>query len=44
MVSVDTVTSQLLYEIQGHLYLNSDVTADLENITIQQIGANRYLY
>ncbi|KIW25674.1 uncharacterized protein PV07_08835 [Cladophialophora immunda] len=41
MVTVDTVTCQLLYEIQGNLYLNSDVTADLEDIEIQQVGLDR---
>lgn len=38
IVSVDSVTSQLLYEIQGPLYYNSDVVAQLENIQIVQTG------
>ncbi|CAK7228054.1 hypothetical protein SBRCBS47491_006774 [Sporothrix bragantina] len=37
-VSVGTVTSQLVYEIQGPLYYNSDVTANIEGITFTQIG------
>ncbi|KXT17708.1 hypothetical protein AC579_9033 [Pseudocercospora musae] len=37
-VTVDSVTSQLLYEIQGPLYYNSDVVAQLEGIKIEQVG------
>ncbi|KAK4556757.1 hypothetical protein LTR86_006328 [Recurvomyces mirabilis] len=37
-VTVDSVTSQLLYEIQGPMYYNSDVVAQLEGIRIEQIG------
>ncbi|KAF2161202.1 hypothetical protein M409DRAFT_28244 [Zasmidium cellare ATCC 36951] len=37
-VTVDSVTSQLLYEIQGPLYYNSDVVAQLEGINIEQVG------
>jgi hypothetical protein len=37
-ISVGTVTSQLLYEIQGPLYYNSDVTANIEGIRMEQIG------
>lgn len=37
-ISVDSVTSQLLYEIQGPLYYNSDVVAQLQGIKIEQIG------
>lgn len=37
-MSVGTVTSQLVYEIQGPLYYNSDVTANLEGIKLEQIG------
>lgn len=39
-MSVGTLTSQLVYEIQGPLYYNSDVTADIENIKFEQIGKN----
>jgi len=37
-VTVGTCTSQLLYEIQGPLYYNCDVTADLTNIIMEQVG------
>ncbi|CAI7594284.1 unnamed protein product [Penicillium bialowiezense] len=40
-VTVDTCTSQLLYEIQGPWYYNSDVTAVLDGIHFSQQGANR---
>ncbi|KAF2033066.1 DUF1446-domain-containing protein [Setomelanomma holmii] len=37
-VTVSTCTSQLLYEIQGPLYYNCDVTADLQHIKMEQLG------
>ncbi|PYH48332.1 acyclic terpene utilization AtuA family protein [Aspergillus saccharolyticus JOP 1030-1] len=40
-VTVDTCTAQLLYEIQGPRYLNSDVTALLSDISFEQLGTNR---
>ncbi|KAH7115888.1 hypothetical protein B0J11DRAFT_553078 [Dendryphion nanum] len=40
-VSIGTVASQLLYEIQGPLYYGSDVTACLEDIEMIQEGDNR---
>jgi hypothetical protein len=40
-VSVDTCTSQLLYEIQGPVYLNSDVAATLDNIWFEQLSRDR---
>ncbi|KAI0150312.1 hypothetical protein GGR57DRAFT_504644 [Xylariaceae sp. FL1272] len=40
LVSVGTVTSQLVYEIQGPLYYNSDVTASLEGIKIEQVSVD----
>ncbi|KAK7467614.1 hypothetical protein VKT23_004667 [Stygiomarasmius scandens] len=40
-VTVDTVTAQLVYEIQGPFYLNPDVTAQLEGVQIREIGRNR---
>ncbi|KAA8651275.1 hypothetical protein EYZ11_009192 [Aspergillus tanneri] len=40
-VTVDTCSSQLLYEIQGPWYFNSDVTAVLPDLYFEQIGANR---
>lgn len=38
MVTVDSVTSQLLYEIQGPLYYSSDMVAQLEGIKMEQVG------
>ncbi|KAK6431388.1 hypothetical protein LTR95_012452 [Oleoguttula sp. CCFEE 5521] len=40
-VSTQTCTSQLLYEIQGPWYYNSDVTAFLDGISFEQLGTNR---
>ncbi|OAL30960.1 hypothetical protein AYO22_01255 [Fonsecaea multimorphosa] len=40
-VTVDTARAQLLYEIQGNIYLNSDVKADLQDIIMVQEGPNR---
>jgi hypothetical protein len=37
-ITVGSVTSQLLYEIQGPLYYNCDVTANLEGIVMEQVG------
>ena len=41
MVTEDTVRCQLLYEIQGSVYLNSDVKAVLDNVQVQQVGHDR---
>jgi Acyclic terpene utilisation family protein AtuA len=41
MVTVGTVTAQLLYEIGGPLYLNPDVTADFETIRLEQEARDR---
>jgi hypothetical protein len=41
MVTVDTVTAQLLYEIQGPHYLNNDVTLDVRSVSVVQEGADR---
>jgi hypothetical protein len=41
MITVATVTTQLLYEIQGPLYFNSDVTASIENMVLKQVGPNQ---
>lgn len=41
MVTVDTCKAQLLYEIQGPYYYNSDVVAVLDNIKMVQAGENR---
>lgn len=40
LVSPETITSQLLYEIQGLHYYNSDVTADIESIRVTSVGKN----
>ncbi|GAB7362700.1 hypothetical protein MBLNU230_g3007t1 [Neophaeotheca triangularis] len=40
-VSTQTCASQLLYEIQGPQYYNSDVTAILTNIQFEQLGTDR---
>ncbi|KAH8886147.1 DUF1446-domain-containing protein [Thozetella sp. PMI_491] len=40
-----TVIAQLLYELQGELYLNTDVVADLTNIEVQEeLGARNRVY
>jgi Acyclic terpene utilisation family protein AtuA len=41
MVNEDTVRAQLLYELQGNIYLNSDVKADLGNVKVKEVGVNR---
>jgi hypothetical protein len=40
-VTLDTVTAQLVYEIQTTRYLNPDVTADLGSIRLAQEGPDR---
>lgn len=40
-VTVDTVTAQLLYEIQGPRYRNPDVTVRLDTVRVSQQGADR---
>ena len=42
MVTVDTVKCQFLYELQGDIYLNSDVKAYLNDVAIESIGKDRY--
>ena len=41
LVTSDTVKCQLLYEIQGNIFLHSDVKADLANVTVTQESVNR---
>lgn len=41
MVTEETVKCQLLYEIQGNVYLNSDVKAILDDVQIKQEGKDR---
>jgi len=40
-VTVDTVTAQLMYEIQSTAYLNPDVTTHLDSIRLAQEGPDR---
>ncbi|MEZ0577629.1 acyclic terpene utilization AtuA family protein [Nocardioides sp. MH1] len=40
-VTVDTVTAQLVYEIQSTRYLNPDVTVDLTSMRLEQLGDDR---
>jgi hypothetical protein len=40
-VTVDTVTAQLVYEIQSTRYLNPDVSVDLTSIRLAQQGPDR---
>ena len=41
LVSVDTVTAQLLYEITGARYANPDVTARMDTIELSDDGPDR---
>ncbi len=41
VVNVETVTSQLLYEIGGPEYLGPDVTARFDTIQVEQVERNR---
>lgn len=41
VVNEDVVKCQFLYELQGHIYLNSDVTANCANIKIEEVGKDR---
>jgi len=41
LVSIGTVTAQLLYEIQGPRYLNPDVTARFDSIRLADDGPDR---
>ncbi|WP_343575517.1 acyclic terpene utilization AtuA family protein [Mycobacterium sp.] len=41
LVSVDTVTAQLLYEITGARYANPDVTARMDTVELAGDGADR---
>jgi hypothetical protein len=41
VVNVETVTSQLLYEIGGPAYLGPDVTARFDTIRVEQTGPDR---
>ncbi|KAF5632071.1 DUF1446 domain protein [Fusarium sp. NRRL 52700] len=41
LVTEETVKSQLVYELQGNIYLNSDVKADLTEVRVRKVGNNR---
>jgi hypothetical protein len=41
MVTVDTVTAQLVYKIQGPRYLNPDATVHLETVELTRLGPDR---
>ena len=41
VVNTETVTAQLMYEISGPLYYNSDVVADIHDIQLHQIEEDR---
>lgn len=41
LVSVGTVTAQLLYEIDAPAYVNPDVVAHFDTIRLDQVGADR---
>ncbi|MCJ1376996.1 hypothetical protein MMC17_000086 [Xylographa soralifera] len=41
IVTRDVIICQLLYELQGNIYLNSDVKADISNISVEQESENR---
>jgi hypothetical protein len=41
LVSVGTVTAQLLYEISTPAYVNPDVVAHFDTLTIEQVGPDR---
>ncbi|KAF2769374.1 DUF1446-domain-containing protein [Teratosphaeria nubilosa] len=40
-VNADTVTCQLLYELQGTTYLNSDVKADIKHVKVRDESKDR---
>ncbi|KAH8660444.1 hypothetical protein BX600DRAFT_523398 [Xylariales sp. PMI_506] len=41
MVTVDTCRCQLVYELQGNAYLNSDVKAYLDDVVMEQVAEDR---
>ncbi|KAB8263106.1 hypothetical protein BDV32DRAFT_156623 [Aspergillus pseudonomiae] len=40
-VTKSNTIAQLLYELQGELYLNPDVAADLRNVSVDEVGPDR---
>lgn len=41
LVTADTCKCQLLYELQGNVYLNSDVSACLDEVVVEAVGKDR---
>ncbi|PYH86691.1 DUF1446-domain-containing protein [Aspergillus uvarum CBS 121591] len=41
MVNVDTVRCQFLYELQGDIYLNSDVSAFIGDVRVEEVDKDR---
>lgn len=41
LVNVDNIMCQFLYELQGSIYLNSDVTASAKDLKVEQVGKDR---
>lgn len=41
MINEETVKCQFLYELQGSMYLNSDVKAYLNDAKVRQVGKDR---
>ncbi|KAL4801501.1 hypothetical protein BDV18DRAFT_167341 [Aspergillus unguis] len=41
VVNADTVRCQFLYELQGTVYLNSDVNAYIRDVAVEEVGENR---
>ncbi|KAF9632918.1 Short-chain dehydrogenase/reductase SDR [Lasiodiplodia theobromae] len=41
VVDVETVRCQLLYELQGNVYLHSDVKAVLDGVEVEEVGKDR---
>lgn len=43
MVTVETVRCQLLYELQGNVYLHSDCKAYLDDVAVEEVGKDRWV-
>ncbi|CAG9953592.1 unnamed protein product [Clonostachys rosea f. rosea IK726] len=41
LVTADTVKCQFLYELQGDVYLNSDVKADVSGVKVKEVAKDR---
>jgi hypothetical protein len=41
IVNEDTIRCQFLYELQGNIYLNSDVKAYLDDVSVKQVDQDR---